>query len=88
MAQTHSAPSPRGASDAERTAVVGKAVVRAAEALERLATALEYCIAEGIRINAGFLAEALRSAEMQAGLVDTHLLERLRTRGAAARRPA
>ena len=33
MAQTLSAPSPRGASDAERTAVVGKAVVRAAEAL-------------------------------------------------------
>src|SRR6185436_14422756 len=67
--------------------VIAHAPTRA-EALERLATALEYCIAEGIRINAGFLAEALRSEEMQAGLVDTPLLERLRTRGAAARRPA
>ena len=66
--------------------VIAHAPTRA-EALERLATALEYCIAEGIRINAGFLAEALRSQDMQAGLVDTHLLERLRTRG-AARRPA
>ena len=56
-----------------------------AEALERLAAALDRCAAGGIRINAAFLARALRSGEMQAGAVDTHLLERLRSREAAAR---
>jgi 3-methylcrotonyl-CoA carboxylase alpha subunit len=67
--------------------VIAHAPTRA-QALERLAGALDACAAEGIRINAAFLAAALRSEEMRAGQVDTHLLERLRTRDAAARRPA
>jgi acetyl/propionyl-CoA carboxylase alpha subunit len=67
--------------------VIAHALTRE-QALERLAGALDACAAEGIRINAAFLAAALRSEEMRAGQVDTHLLERLRTRDAAARRPA
>jgi 3-methylcrotonyl-CoA carboxylase alpha subunit len=67
--------------------VIAHAPTRA-EALERLAAALERCAAEGIRINAAFLARALRSQEMRAGAVDTHFLERLRGRDAAARSAA
>ncbi|SDB59885.1 acetyl-CoA carboxylase biotin carboxylase subunit [Belnapia rosea] len=55
-----------------------------AEALERLASALDAVVAEGIRTNAGFLARALRSEAMQAGGVDTHFLEGFRLRDAAA----
>jgi len=64
--------------------VIAQAPTRA-EALERLAAALERCAAEGIRINAAFLARALRSEEMRAGAVDTHFLERLRGSEAAGR---
>ncbi len=49
-----------------------------AEALARLATALDAVRAEGIRTNAAFLARALRSEAMQAGAVDTHFLEGFR----------
>ena len=60
MAQTLSAPSPRGASDAERTAVVGKAVVRAAEALgltgAELARTLGLSDASVSRLKAGTFA--------------------------------
>ncbi len=55
-----------------------------AEALERLASALDAVVAEGIRTNAGFLARALRSEAMRAGGVDTHFLEGFRLRDAAA----
>ena len=39
--------------------------------------------AEGIRVNAAFLARILRSEAMQAGGVDTHFLEGFRAREAA-----
>jgi acetyl/propionyl-CoA carboxylase alpha subunit len=54
-----------------------------AEALARLAAALDGIVVEGIRVNAGFLARALRSEAMQAGGVDTRFLEDFRARGAA-----
>lgn len=53
-------------------------------ALERLAAALSACRVEGIRFNAGFLAELLCSAEMRAGGVNTAFLEAFRLRAAAA----
>jgi acetyl/propionyl-CoA carboxylase alpha subunit len=49
-----------------------------AEALARLAAALDAVRVEGIRTNAGFLARVLRSEAMQAGAVDTHFLEGFR----------
>nr|WP_272877275.1 biotin carboxylase N-terminal domain-containing protein [Neoroseomonas eburnea] len=67
--------------------VIAHAPTRA-EALERLATALESCAAEGVRLNAAFLARVLRSADMQAGGVDTRFLEDFRARDAAARSAA
>ena len=54
-----------------------------AEALGRLAAALDEVAAEGIRVNAAFLARILRSEAMQAGGVDTHFLEGFRAREAA-----
>ena len=54
-----------------------------AEALARLAAALDGVAAEGIRVNAAFLARVLRSEAMQAGGVDTHFLEGFRAREAA-----
>ena len=67
--------------------VIAHAPTREA-ALERLAAALDACRAEGIRINAAFLADLLRSAEMRAGGVDTRFLEAFRLRGAATRSAA
>ena len=55
-----------------------------AEALERLASALDAVVAEGIRTNAAFLAQVLRTEAMQAGAVDTQFLADFRTRGATA----
>ncbi|MBR0662960.1 ATP-grasp domain-containing protein [Roseomonas hellenica] len=54
------------------------------EALERLAAALDAVRAEGVRLNAGFLARALLSPEMRDGAVDTHFLDRFRLDEAAA----
>jgi 3-methylcrotonyl-CoA carboxylase alpha subunit len=54
-----------------------------AEALARLAAALDGVAVEGIRVNAAFLARVLRSEAMQAGGVDTHFLEGFRAREAA-----
>jgi 3-methylcrotonyl-CoA carboxylase alpha subunit len=56
-----------------------------AEALERLAAALGAVRADGVRLNADFLARALRSPEMRDGAVDTHFLDRFREREAALR---
>ncbi|WP_345893039.1 acetyl-CoA carboxylase biotin carboxylase subunit [Roseomonas acroporae] len=64
--------------------VIAHAPTREA-ALDRLAEALRRCAAEGIRINAAFLAAALDSAEMRSGEVDTGFLERARTRLLLAR---
>ncbi|MDJ0390802.1 biotin carboxylase N-terminal domain-containing protein [Roseomonas sp. E05] len=57
--------------------VIAHAPTRA-EALTKLAAALDRCSASGVRLNAGFLAAALRSPEMAAGQVDTHFLDRAR----------
>jgi len=50
------------------------------EALERLAQALDQCRAEGVRLNANFLAAALRSPEMREGRMTTQFLEAARKR--------
>ena len=50
------------------------------EALEALACGLEECRAEGVRLNASFLAAALRSPEMLEARVDTRFLEAARVR--------
>jgi 3-methylcrotonyl-CoA carboxylase alpha subunit len=47
-------------------------------ALEKLADALGVCRAEGVKLNAGFLAAALRSAEMREARMDTGFLEAAR----------
>ena len=57
--------------------VIAHAPTRA-EALARLAAALDACSASGVRLNAAFLAAALRSPEMAAVQVDTHFLDRAR----------
>jgi len=57
--------------------VIAHAPTRA-EALEKLATALDACRAEGVRLNAAFLAAALRSAEMREARMDTGFLEAAR----------
>ena len=49
-------------------------------ALAKLAAALDGCSAEGVRLNAAFLAAALRSPEMGEGRMDTSFLESARTR--------
>ena len=49
-------------------------------ALERLATALDECRAEGVRLNASFLAAALRSDEMHEARMTTRFLESARKR--------
>ncbi|WP_207539586.1 acetyl-CoA carboxylase biotin carboxylase subunit [Sabulicella rubraurantiaca] len=67
--------------------VIAHAPTRA-EALERLTTALESCSAEGVRLNAAFLARALRAPEMRSGGVNTAFLESFRAREAAAARSA
>jgi acetyl/propionyl-CoA carboxylase alpha subunit len=56
------------------------------EARQRLADALDACEADGIRINAAFLARVLRSEAMRAGAVDTSFLESFRAREAAGLR--
>ncbi len=57
--------------------VIAHAPTRAA-ALEKLATALDACRAEGVKLNAAFLAAALRSAEMREARMDTGFLEAAR----------
>jgi acetyl/propionyl-CoA carboxylase alpha subunit len=59
--------------------VIAHAPTRAA-ALGKLAAALENCSAEGVRLNSGFLAAALRSPEMLEARVDTRFLEAARVR--------
>ncbi|PHK94212.1 hypothetical protein CR162_14845 [Pseudoroseomonas rhizosphaerae] len=49
-----------------------------AEALAKLAVALEGCSGRGVALNAAFLAAALRSPAMRAAEMDTHFLERAR----------
>ena len=49
-------------------------------ALTRLAVALDQCRAEGVRVNAGFLAAALRAPEMRAAEMTTGFLEAARQR--------
>jgi 3-methylcrotonyl-CoA carboxylase alpha subunit len=49
-------------------------------ALERLAAALDHCRAEGVRVNAAFLAAALRAPEMREGRMTTGFLEAARER--------
>jgi 3-methylcrotonyl-CoA carboxylase alpha subunit len=49
------------------------------------AEALERCVAEGVKLNAAFLARVLRSPAMRQGGVDTRFLEAFSTRDAAAR---
>ncbi|WP_424812287.1 acetyl-CoA carboxylase biotin carboxylase subunit [Roseococcus sp. YIM B11640] len=49
-------------------------------ALEKLARALDATRAEGVRLNAAFLAAALRSAEMRGATMHTGFLEAQRTR--------
>ncbi len=51
-----------------------------AEALERLATALDELRVEGLRVNATFLAAALRSPEMRGAAMHTRFLEEARQR--------
>ncbi|MFL1461761.1 acetyl/propionyl/methylcrotonyl-CoA carboxylase subunit alpha [Roseococcus sp. DSY-14] len=51
-----------------------------AEALERLAEALDAVRAEGLRVNAPFLAAALRAPEMRAATMHTRFLEEARKR--------
>ncbi|UPY35725.1 biotin carboxylase N-terminal domain-containing protein [Sediminicoccus sp. KRV36] len=73
--------------------MIAKLIVHAptrAEALSRLAEALEQCRAEGVRLNAPFLAAALRSPEMRAGTMNTGFLEAARKRlvEAAQKEPA
>jgi 3-methylcrotonyl-CoA carboxylase alpha subunit len=67
--------------------VIAHAPTREA-ALDRLAAALDACRAEGIRLNAAFLAALLRSEEMRVGAVDTKFLEAFRLRATAARSAA
>ena len=67
--------------------VIAHAPTRA-EALERLAAALDACVADGVRLNAAFLARLLRSEEMRGGGVDTAFLEAFRAREASAARSA
>ncbi|WP_421989105.1 acetyl-CoA carboxylase biotin carboxylase subunit [Roseococcus sp.] len=57
--------------------VVAHAPTRA-QALARLAEALDAIRVEGVKLNAGFLAAALRSAEMREGRMDTGFLEAAR----------
>nr|WP_314070317.1 biotin carboxylase N-terminal domain-containing protein [uncultured Roseococcus sp.] len=57
--------------------VIAHAPTRA-EALEKLAAALDECRAEGVKLNAAFLAAALRSAEMREARMDTGFLEAAR----------
>ena len=55
-----------------------------AEALDRLAVALERTVVAGPRSNAGFLAALCRAAEFRAGQFDTGFIDRnLATLGAA-----
>jgi 3-methylcrotonyl-CoA carboxylase alpha subunit len=48
------------------------------QALQKLAAALDACRAEGLKLNAAFLAAALRSAEMREARMDTGFLEAAR----------
>ena len=48
------------------------------QALAKLAEALEACRAQGVKLNAAFLAAALRSAEMREARMDTGFLEAAR----------
>jgi 3-methylcrotonyl-CoA carboxylase alpha subunit len=59
--------------------MIAKAVAHAptrAEALARLAAALDTCVVMGVTTNTPFLAALLRDAEVAAGVVDTGLIER------------
>jgi 3-methylcrotonyl-CoA carboxylase alpha subunit len=69
--------------------VIAHAPTREA-ALEKLAAALDGCRAEGVRLNAGFLAAALRSPEMRGATMDTRFLEAARKRllGEMTKEPA
>ena len=60
------------------------------QALDRLADALDACRAEGVHLNASFLAAALRSDEMRKACMDTSFLEAARKRlvEAALKEPA
>ncbi|MCW8085671.1 acetyl-CoA carboxylase biotin carboxylase subunit [Sabulicella glaciei] len=59
--------------------VIAHAPTREA-ALEKLAAALDGCVAEGVRLNAAFLAAALRAPEMREARMDTRFLEAARKR--------
>ena len=63
--------------------MLAKIIVHAptrALALQRLADALDSCRTGGVRLNAGFLAAALRSDEMREARMDTGFLESARKR--------
>ena len=63
--------------------MIGKIIAHGPDrptALARLAAALDGCAAEGVRLNAAFLAQALRSPEMRDGQVETGFLDRARLR--------
>ncbi len=63
--------------------LIGKIIAHAATreaALARLAAALDACHAQGVRLNAPFLAAALRSPEMRTAIMTTGFLEAARQR--------